>query len=110
MLGLRTWNEHVRRDYEIQPVELLMSGDVLQRFTGSTSRDSSEKLFSLFGAQLTFRVRMNERAVASEHVHEQCFSGHTRGADRLGLKLLHTRLQCSADVHCYFFSRARNFR
>jgi len=46
-LGLGSGDQHIRSNNEIEAVELLMPGDVLQRLAGRAASDQSQKQFGI---------------------------------------------------------------
>jgi len=85
MLGFGAWNQHVRRDFEFEPPEFLLAGEILRGLARPPARDEGE--ISLDGGfrESFFRMRIKPGAVTPGDVEKQQFRGqgerrHIRGA------------------------------
>ena len=70
-LGLRSRNQHVRVNFEVEFEKLLVSGDVLQRFAGGAARDQRTKVLKLLWRQGLITMRDEKSSVATRRVREQ---------------------------------------
>jgi hypothetical protein len=87
VLGFRARNQHIGRDFEIQPPEFLMAGEVLRRDAARALGDQGKISLARRFVDFVFRMRVNPRAVAPERVHQQQFGGKGGGGHVLAFEL-----------------------
>src|SRR5208282_381021 len=70
-LGFRPWNEHVRRDFEIQAEEFAPAGEIGDRFACSAPARQRIEGERLLAGERSVTVRGEPRTVAIDDVREQ---------------------------------------
>ena len=78
VLSLRAGNQHGRRNHEVEPPELLMSGDVLRRHAGCALSEHFVVASFFFGRQFALRMRVKVGAIGAEDEHKQDLGIHAR--------------------------------
>src|SRR5271170_7026805 len=74
MFGLGSWDENCRCDMEVEPVELLLTNDVLNGLMLQAAHDQVLIERLLAGGQLPIRVGQEGRARDLQHVQQEEFS------------------------------------
>ena len=87
VLGFRTRNQDIGRDFEVQAPEFLMAGKVLRRDSAGAPRDQGEISLARRRVEFLFRMCVKPCAVAPERVHQQQFGSKRRGGNVLAFEL-----------------------
>ena len=99
MFRLRSWNQNIRRDFEIQSPKLLFAGEMLRRFACGAPLKERGQLILLIGADFVFRMRVEPGSVTSGDVQQEKF-GRERVRRNVGITQSRNRsFECSLSVH-----------
>ena len=99
MLRFRARDQHRGRNFKFKPPEFLLTGEVLRRFAGSTTRDQSEIAIEGRRFKRVLWMGVNPSTVAPQDVHEKQLSRKRMRRNFRGAKSRHRLSQCSARVH-----------
>jgi hypothetical protein len=99
VLGLRAWNEHRGGDEKVGAPELLMSGEVLQRLSGSAAGDEPIVLRLFVGGEFALGVGVQSGTVAAEDVKNQDLGTDAGLIDGFGCELSDGGEEGLAELH-----------
>src|SRR5208283_4132878 len=70
MFGFGAWNQNVRRNFEFEAPELLLTGEVLRGLTVRAALNEREKTAGGFGGENFFRMRIEPGAITGGDIKE----------------------------------------